>query len=774
MSQPDRLYELLPAVYRQRDAEQGFPLRALLQVIAEQVDVVEADIARLYENWFIETSEDWVVPYLGDLIGYRQVHEAGEPGDPRVPKARALNKILIPRREMANTIRYRRRKGAVALLELLANDVAGWPARAVEFYKLLGWTQHLNHQRPHRGRTAGLRDADMLDTLDGPFDQLAHTVDVRRINSHRTMGRYDIPSVGVFVWRLKSYSVGWTNAQGNEWKSPLGTTAASCIEEEGPHCYTFSVLGNDTPLYNRPQPETDPTHIAGELNLPTPIRRRAFAKPFAGGKPGEMEASDLYYGVRKSVSIWAPGWPKKGAEQPIPAKLIVPADLRGWHYHAPSNRVAVDPATGRIVFPTTKLPKQGVRVVYHYGFSADIGGGEYQRLLSQPAGAKLYRVAQGTAPGKEGWFDSVKAALDQWARDKETSSQPAAEIPEPRPVSAVIEIADSAVYTDPLNLQLQANESLQVRAANRTRPVIRLLDYMADMPDALSISGDTGSRVILDGLLITGRGLQVSGPEIDSDNPGVQGPGDLCAVTIRHCTLVPGWALHCDCEPKRETEPSLTLLNTSAHVRIEHSIIGAVEVTAAEETRDPVPIDVSDTIWDATSEEREALSGPDDEIAYASLRIARSTVLGKVLAHAIPLAENSIFTALVQVARRQNGCMRFCYVPPDSRTPRRYECQPDLVDRSIEEKLPPGSERDLARDNERLRVEPAFNSTRYGTPTYCQLAETCADEITRGADDESEMGAFHDLYQPQRAANLRARLGEFTPAGMDAGVIYVT
>jgi hypothetical protein len=36
------------------------------------------------------------------------------------------------------------------------------------------------------------------------------------------------------------------------------------------------------------------------------------------------------------------------------------------------------------------------------------------------------------------------------------------------------------------------------------------------------------------------------------------------------------------------------------------------------------------------------------------------------------------------------------------------------------------------------------------------------------------MGVFHDLYQPQRAANLRARLDDYTPAGMDAGIIYAT
>ena len=71
-------------------------------------------------------------------------------------------------------------------------------------------------------------------------------------------------------------------------------------------------------------------------------------------------------------------------------------------------------------------------------------------------------------------------------------------------------------------------------------------------------------------------------------------------------------------------------------------------------------------------------------------------------------------------------------------------------------------------------VCPQFTARRYGRPGYAQLAETCAEEIKRGADDESEMGVFHDLFQPQREANLRARLEEYTPAGMDAGIIFVS
>jgi hypothetical protein len=730
---PDRLYALLPAVYRSRDADQGYPLQALLRVIAEQVSLVEDDIAQLYENWFIETCEDWVVPYIGDLVGYRVVHEAGEPSDVTAPRDRQREKILIPRRDVANTIRYRRRKGTLALLELLAKDAAGWPARAVEFYTLLGWTQHLNHLRGTRGRTADVRNGGALDLLESPFDTIAHTVDVRRTISPRAQGRYNIPSVGLFVWRLQSYSV--------------TGTPAYCLEEEGPQCYTFSVLGSDTPLYNRPQPETEPTHIAEALNLPTPIPRRAFEERLlVHGHIDRTQASDKYYGP--SVTISAPDWPRKGAPQPIPRESVVPADLTDWHYRAPRNVVAVDPVLGRIVFPVSQLPKQGVVVSYQYAFSANIGGGEYDRPLSQATGAQRYAVGKGKT------YTTINAALTAWMQEK------------PRPSAAVIEIGDSGVYTERLNVSLEAGESLQIRAAKGTRPVIRLLDYMADRPDAFTISGAHGSRVTLDGLLITGRSIQVTGPEPNSTDGVAADTGDLCDLTIRHCTLVPGWGLHCDCEPKRANEPSLELINTRARVKIEHSIIGSIEVVADEVKSDPMQICISDSIVDATSEDRIALGAANLPLAYAALTIARCTVIGQIQTHAIALAENCIFDGVMRVARRQQGCVRFCYVTPGSRTPRRYECQPDLVEHTAAD--------EAAKQRERMRVEAQFNSMRYGTPTYCQLARTCADAITRGADDEAEMGVFHNLYQPQRAANARARLDEYTPAGMEAGIIYAS
>jgi hypothetical protein len=189
---------------------------------------------------------------------------------------------------------------------------------------------------------------------------------------------------------------------------------------------------------------------------------------------------------------------------------------------------------------------------------------------------------------------------------------------------------------------------------------------------------------------------------------------------------------------------------------------------------------VSDSIRDATGAhceglECEVIGAAGLLRAHAIVRIVRSTVIGRVMLHAIELAENSIFVGSVSVARRQIGCMRFCYVSPYSRTPKRFNCQPDLAQKTVAEQMRAtgASEAGIAaaRQEGAVRVRPQFNSLRYGTPSYCQLACECADEIRRGADDEAEMGAFHDLFQPQRLANLRARIDEYTPAAMEAGIV---
>jgi hypothetical protein len=50
---------------------------------------------------------------------------------------------------------------------------------------------------------------------------------------------------------------------------------------------------------------------------------------------------------------------------------------------------------------------------------------------------------------------------------------------------------------------------------------------------------------------------------------------------------------------------------------------------------------------------------------------------------------------------------------------------------------------------------------------------TAAPEIVRGADAQSEMGVLHDLFQPQRAANLRAPR-RIHPVGMETDIFFAT
>jgi hypothetical protein len=732
----DRLYNLVPAIYRIRDAANGYVLQAFLRVVAEQVNVVEDNIAELYADWFIETADEWAVPYIGDLIGYVPVQAAGPASNDATAEGRALNAYLIPRREVANTIGYRQRKGCLSLLDQLASDVGNWPALAIEFYKRLGWNQNIDHLHMDRARTVDVHRMAALDRISTPFDPFARSVDVRRIDSNRTLGFYNIPSVGVFAWRLQPYAVTQTQAY--------------CEENAGPQCMTFSVLGSCSQLFNNPVPRPS-TGCAtpNALNFPGPITRAAFA-----------DRPSAYYGADKSFSIWVENWAGLGPTAPVPLEKIIPTDLTNWTYVPPPGFIAVDPEMGRFVFPPSQLPRKGVRVSYYYGFSAPIGGGEYQRPILDPVrvvngvgvAPSFYRVGKGQT------FQRISEALEKYQADN--------------PLDAVIELTDETVYVEQFTLKVGANKTLQLRAADGARPVIRLLDWQTDEPDSLNIVMDSSSRCTLDGLLITGRAVEVSGPQRDADS-GQLPPICGSELVIRHCTLVPGWGINCQCEPARPAEASLELYNVRASVRIEHSILGSIVITEDQVHTDPIPISICDSILDAAEPQTQALGAAGATMAWAVLSVVRSTVFGIIDVNAIDLAEDSIFLNCVNVGRRQLGCMRFCYVPYGCRTPRRYHCQPDLVIQAVQAAVSNAAEQAAQIASEKLRVQPQFTSIRYGTPGYAQLGSGCAQEIVRGADDESELGVFHDLFQPQREANLIARLNDYTPAGMDVGLIFV-
>lgn len=656
----DHLYRLLPAVYRQRDEEQGKPLRELVEILAEQAEIVERDIARLYDDWFIETCEPWVVPYLGDLIGVRPTHAT------RVSR----------RAEVANTLAYRRAKGTLAVLERLARDTTGWPTRAVEMFERLSTTQHLNHVRPRSLRTPDLRRVTPLEHLGGPFETAAHAAEIRRIEVER--GTYNIPNVALFLWRLGSYR--------------LDGAAPAEDPGSGGLRFTFDPLGMDRPLFQRPETEESAAELAEERHVPGPVRRRGlFESPSLFGPDGSLHLYTL-----------APD----GARRPLPHRLEA-ADLRAWDRPVPAGAVAVDPVLGRIAFPPGEAPDGPLRATWHYGFSDDLGGGPYEReaTFTRVSGERILRVPEEHA--------TLGAALAAWGEDG----------------SAVILIGDSATYDVTADVTLAADARLEIRAANEQRPTLRLTG-------PLRLAGGAGSEVELNGLLIAGNTLNT-----------LEAAGALGKLRLRHCTLAPAPA-----------QTPLVIRSEEIDAIVERSILGPVRVT--EEAR----VTISDSIVDAGARTAVAFAGLDGAAEDGALSLSRVTVIGRVHARELPLVENSLLLGTVTAARRQAGCVRFSWIPLASRVPRRFRCQPEIPDGTS------------AAERQRLaaRLAPRFTSLRFDHPGYCQLRRDTPDGVRRGAEDESEMGAFSGLRQPQREDDLRVRLDEYLRVGLAAGLFFPT
>ena len=160
-----------------------------------------------------------------------------------------------------------------------------------------------------------------------------------------------------------------------------------------------------------------------------------------------------------------------------------------------------------------------------------------------------------------------------------------------------------------------------------------------------------------------------------------------------------------------------------------------------------------------------AATAPAIDAPGTVLDIQTTTVFGTTAGRIIS-AGNGIFTGLVIAERQQTGCVRFCSVPDGSQTAARYHCQPDLALAGVTDPA--------TQDAIRARLRPQFTSIDFGQPGYGQLSQRCAGEITTGAEDGSEMGAFKFLQQPQRMANLRIALDEYLRFGLEAGTIEET
>lgn len=713
----DELFTLLPLVHQQRDAEpgQGHALESLLEVLGEQADVVAADLGHLYDDAFIETCADWVVPYLGDLLGVRLLHALG----PGAGRQRAL---------VANTLDYRRRKGTLAGLEDLAFQVTGWPTAAVEYFLRLGVTQHLAHVRPSNLRTPDLRRAADLELLGGPFGVSAHTAEVRRLPS----GRYGIDNVGLHTWRLL----------------PQRVIRASARPVDDPADGRFHVdpVGRAVPLFNPGTAEPGIDSLAREQHVPTLLRRRPLYDELEGLRDDTVP-DPRWFGDDPVIEFFA----NLGAGVAVvPLEQLTVADLSdppvplaaGWPRPVAPLVVAVDPVLGRLSFRADLSPTD-VEVTSTYASPGEVGASTHDHsciettdLISRHTWFRAVGAQAVPVPGV------VQATIAEAVADWNA---------EPHGAVGVIAVLDSRTYAEDLIIQVPAGSELIIVAtawpdAEDAGSATAVLDLAAARPadrrphllGSVELTGTPGAASALRGEL-TLDGLLVEG------DITVQ-PGDLGRLALRHLTIVPDVGELSVAAPTTADDD-----NGALTVEVFRSITGPVTIPA----RGPDLV-LAQSIVDGQG--LIGVAAPESEVILDQV-----TVLGSLTAQELS-ASDCVLDGPVSIARHQSGCLRFSHLPEGAVTPRRYRCQPDLA---LSDSNDPGVTAAI-----RARLTPVFTSTTYGDPAYGRLDDRADPVLLTGASNGAAMGAFAELQEPQRRANLATVLEEYLRLGLEAGVIH--
>ena len=713
----EQLYALLPAIYRTRDADNGEPLKALMTVIAEQSAIVEENIRQLYDDEFIETCAQWVIPYIGELIGYTPIYQVSGTSS-------------SSRAEVANTIGYRRRKGTVLALEQVAMDVSGRRAMAVEFFKRLITTTSMRHVRPHHAATADLRHGGQLERIDSAFDTLNRTVDVRRIAPRvrdvsdpdpapldvalHGGGRFNIPDIGVYLWRWKPFAV--------------ADAPAFRVDDRR---YRFSPLGQDIPLFNALASRDSFSRLTTRLDVSQPITRR------------ELFANlSQFYGPDASIEIILDG-------VAVPASRICSRNLSResgatWGC-TEAGKVAIDPALGRIqLAPDLPIPGQ-VRVNYYYGFPAEIGGGPYDRTPS--LSALDPNQLNFTAVVGSGSAPTLETAVAAWNL-------------EPPGSQGLIVLPGFAALT----MDLTGANGILLPAQSRLWIVSAELhpsggDFTYEN-SCVTLRGDIEVRGVAGAASESGEvppagQLTLSGIWVSGSLRALEGPANIQSMD---CTLVPGITLKGDGTAEHPIEPSVVISTGEVSLSLVRSITGPILTSLEGTTR------ICSSIVDAGSRCAVAYSAPDLASEGSDLHIEDSTVIGKVRVRLLELASNTIFlgrlakndswSAALWCSRRQAGCVRFSFLPAKTLAPQQYRCLP-----------PDPSQEDL--------FLPKFVTLRYGHPSYCLLSGDTPMAVWTGADNGSQMGVFYLLQETEAVRNVQLRVPEYLPFGLEDGIFLV-
>jgi hypothetical protein len=809
----ERLWLLLPAVYRTADSDGSGapgPLRELVNRIGAQVAVARRSIDRLWADQSIETCDNWVIPYIGDLLGTNLISSLAPPAQ---------------RLDVANTIDYRRRKGTVEVLEELAHDVtdvngAPWTAHVVEGFRRLARTRHgldpalgpaafpaadstevtgllqtegltgLLTGSP-AGGFADLRSAHGAALADTAFDESFHTADVRA--GRGAVGHFGIPKLLVFLWRLRSFTV----------VAGTPVAVAGC-----PGQYVFDPTGREIPLF-LPQPPSPADDFNGAW---TPAQEWQV--------PGPLTTS-----LNTALA-------ERYKSSPPPYPVVPPSPWlgEGWQLRS------VWPELGRFTATTgPSSPPPPLTVNYNYGFSSMIGAGTYDRSLlgAQPTGTGTPTVVTG-GQGLVAALDATSGTITIGGRNAESPTYTA--------------LANVGSSTQPIG-------SMLVQAGAQMRPVLRPAAGAAPWV----FTGGGEATLVLDGLTVSGCDIVLRGSfgsvriTACTVDPGTAARGSPPLATAADGrTLTPGRIFveaaiaelcidHCILGPVRTRlggsveklticdsiiqglpatagaaytaadifDPLLLARGLLAAEPLSQALLGAMPAAVTPVLQaylaDPGPA-LSQTaldglnalvngppLYDQTSFATVILSAGTlalagqaatldpaqlavlnrallDEsfpfalgvaalaVADATTQLTRVTVLGRTAAHRLQASDSILgdFTAVDDV---QYGGVRYSAYADGSALPRQYASAAIL----------PGA--------------PIYTSSSYGDPGYARLLETAdtaisggvaGASVSSGAENGSEMGAFSADLNPLREQGLLTKYAEYMPLGLAPVIIHVT
>ncbi len=772
------LFARLPEIYRIKDAEQFPPdqLRDYLALVEDAFGAIHENIESLYHDLFIEFCDDWVIPYIGDLLGTSHLS-----GDPWTLRA-----------DVADTIALRRRKGTLGAIELLTYNLTEWGVHCVELRENMVWNQHLNHQRPDDG---------------GPLE-VGDSI------------RYNLPNLAIFLWRLAAYRVRVSKpiSKGIINTGLVAPQAARAVRFSiNPVARRYIAAGNEKDkepvrLFNTNLVDINNTRRTGADKLdnsrlapsisqidetPGAIPTERLTSGAPAGAPEAYVSVETYDATSLDLNgldladvglqLHLPEAQFPGEIFPLPADQTAKWKIRGANLCAwetglqpplKEEEIAIDPVIGRLVIGVGTQPRatalvNSLLLTYTYGAVGPVG--------AHPISRAALPDQLNVPPASIRHVDANKDPLGllKALKDINLSGEP-----------VVIEIDDSLIHVldlgDPFltaekmteggSLSLLLGRPLVIRAAADQRPIIELAQPLRFRPlNVASASNNAQEQkefdavmsqltVRLEGLYLT-RGEKFP-PDPGNHNDPLITRAALNSLELINCTLDPASykSIHGD---RQLTSISMKLdesygfqkakeesaFNQIPNIVVQRSMTGPLLIDSAYQ------LSVADSIVDAGQ-------GVDDHIDEFAISTATGdpakgwgppallqgvTLFGRMRVESIE-GRGCIWVHALEVLDNQKGCIKFSYFSGEAadRLPQNHGCVK-------------GTEAQLR-----------FRSEIFGEPDYGQLAHSADYRIREQGPNDDAMGAFGFLLEAHKWRNLQIRFREFMPVGVRPLLIPVT